>query len=350
MTEQEKWNAVISSDTRVDGIFYYAVRTTGIFCRPSCKSKPPARKNILYFDTREDASAAGFRPCKRCRPDLTNYQPHVALAERAKSLILTHYADGALLIRELPKLGASRHRIDQIFREQYGVTPAQYRNRIRVRMAGEMLRQSALPIDEIAFSLGFESPSAFFAFFRKHTGSAPREYRYGGSSPDGRDVVYGVYDTTFGQMTISCGASAIQGCRFGYQVPDGCQAGGSELSDRTARQLEEYFAGRRTLFDLPLEPAGTQFQKSVWQALCRIPYGKTRTYGQIAQEVGNPNASRAVGSANHNNPIHVIIPCHRVIGAGGALTGYAGGLEMKEKLLRLEQSSKNEKPRTEENV
>lgn len=338
MTEQEKWNAVKNSDAGADGIFFYAVRTTGIFCRPSCKSKLPAQENVVYFATGEDAAAAGYRPCKRCRPDLTDYRPLAEIAERTERLIRTNYADSAILIAGLQTLGVSRHRIDQIFRAQYGVTPAQYRDSLRVRIAGEMLRQSALPLTEIAYSLGFESPSSFFTFFRKHTGQAPREYRNGYRS-DGEDAVYGVYDTSLGQMTIVCGASAIQSCRFGYHVPDGCPEGKTELTDQTAGQLAEYFAGRRRYFDLPLSPRGTKFQKAVWQALCRIPYGETRTYGQIAQEVGNPNASRAVGAANHNNPIHVIIPCHRVIGAGGALTGYAGGLEVKEKLLRLEQAN-----------
>jgi len=152
------------------------------------------------------------------------------------------------------------------------------------------------------------------------------------------DAAYGVYDTALGPITIAASGSAIIALEFGREVPCAFQEQRNELTDRAAAELDEYLSGKRKYFDLPLAPQGTPFQLRVWDALCKIPFGQTRTYGEIAKAVGNPAACRAVGMANNRNPIAIMIPCHRVIGAGGSLTGYAGGLDIKEKLLRLEGS------------
>jgi len=146
----------------------------------------------------------------------------------------------------------------------------------------------------------------------------------------------GLYDTAFGQLTIECSGSAVLAVRFGNQMPSGVKEQRTELTDRAALELDEYFSGRRKRFDLPLAPQGTPFQQRVWDVLCRIPYGEIRTYKEIAEAVGNPAASRAVGMANNKNPIPFMIPCHRVVGSNGSLVGYAGGLDVKERLLRLE--------------
>lgn len=341
MTENEKWNAVISNSTDADGLFYYAVKSTGIFCRPSCKSKEPVRENVMFFDCREDAIAAGFRPCKRCRPELVEYQPLADIAKQAKNVIDQYYSEKQQLTDELQKLGISKRRMAQIFKQQYGISPTEYVNSLRIQIAKEQLQQSALPIIEIAYSLGFESLSAFFTFFRKNTGAAPREYRnYQGNPSLLANTFYGVYDTTFGQITITCSDSAIVAVQFGNQMRSGSKEQRTELTDKTASELIEYFSGRRKSFDIPLAPQGTQFQRNVWDALCQIPYGETRTYKEIAKAIGKANASRAVGMANNKNTILLLIPCHRVIGSNGSLVGYAGGIDTKEKLLQLEQNNK----------
>lgn len=341
MTDNEKWDAVISNNTDADGLFYYAVKSTGIFCRPACKSKKPVRENVMFFDCREDAIASGFRPCKRCRPDLVNYQPLTDIAKQAKNAIETYHSEKQQLLDELQKMGVSKRRIAQLFKQQYGVSPTEYVNRLRIQIAKEQLQQSSQPIIDIAYSLGFNSLSAFFTFFRKNTGETPREYRNHKGRPSySADTFYSVYNTPFGQITIACNGSAIVAVQFGNRIPFGIKEQRTELTDKAAFELNEYFSGRRKGFDIPLAPQGTEFQRNVWDALCQIPYGETRTYKEIAEAIGKPNASRAVGMANNKNSILLLIPCHRVIGANGSLVGYAGGIDIKEKLLQLEQNNK----------
>lgn len=340
MTDNERWNAVIGNNADVDGLFYYAVKSTGIFCRPSCKSKKPVRENVMFFDCREDAIASGFRPCKRCRPELLDYQPLTDVAILAKNVIEQYHSEKQQLADEFQKLGVSKRRIAQIFKQEYGVSPTEYANHIRIQNAKEQLQHSTLSIIDIAYSLGYESLSAFFTFFRKNTGITPKEYRNHKGKPSLlENSFYGVYDTTFGQITIVCNGFAIVAVQFGNQMC-GIKEKRTELTDKTAFDINEYFSGRRKDFDIRIAPQGTQFQRNVWDALCQIPYGETRTYKEIAKAIGNPKASRAVGMANNKNPILLLIPCHRVIGANGSLVGYAGGIDMKEKLLQLEQSNK----------
>lgn len=342
MTENEKWNAVISNNSQVDGLFCYAVKSTGIFCRPSCKSKIPIRGNAVFFDCREDAIAAGFRPCKRCRPDLVDYQPIADVAAQAKSILEQHHSQRQRLACEMQKIGVSERRISQIFKQQYGVSPTEYANNLKIQIAKQQLFESALPILEIAYSLGFESLSAFFVFFRKNTGVTPGEYRKRKGRPSSfTDTFYGVYDTVLGQVTIACSDCAVAAVQFGSQIPDGFKERRTELMDKTVSELQEYFSGRRRRFDVPLSQQGTTFQMRVWEAVGKIPYGETRTYKEIAEAIGCPNASRAVGMANNKNFILLLIPCHRVIGANGVLVGYAGGIAVKEKLLALERDNKS---------
>lgn len=345
MTENEKWNAVLSNDVKAAGLFYYAVRSTGIFCRPSCSSREPVRENVEFFDSPPEAQAAGFRPCKRCRPDLWSYNPSADLAQRAKEGIDRSYKEKLELDGALKELGISKSRLRQIFIQEYGLTPNKYRNQLKIRRAIELLAYSEEPIINIAASLEYDSLPAFFAFFRKYTGQTPGEFRrqtkgYAGEVFDSEPISYGVYDTSFGSITIASDGSSIQSVRFGHQIPEEGGDHKTELLDQTARQLEDYFTGKRQSFSLPLSLKGTPFQRRVWEEISLIPYGETRSYKEIAEPIGKPNASRAVGMANNKNPLLLLIPCHRVIGANGALVGYAGGIEVKEKFLQLEKKFK----------
>lgn len=334
--EQEKRQIIERNDAAYDGQFYYGVKSTGIFCRPSCKSRPPRPENLVFFDTSAEAMAAGFRPCKRCRPDLEDYAPEQAMAEQIKLAIDQNYSSKLQLSQELVKLGLSQHRMRAVFKAQYGTTPSAYADRLRIQTAKQMLRNSQASVLDIALLLEFDSVSAFYAFFRKHTQQAPGEYRKnGGREPLPKNRFSQSFAADIGQFTIVADEAAITAVLFG--TPDNAE--GERPNDVTraaARQLEEYAAGARTQFELPLAPGGTAFQQQVWQALMEIPYGQTRSYKQIAAQVGNPAASRAVGMANNKNPIPIIIPCHRVVGANGDLVGYAGGVEMKRRLLALE--------------
>lgn len=342
MNDDKKWEAVISNNKEADGQFFYAVKSTGIFCRPSCSSRVPNKKNVLYFDSREAAITAGFRPCKRCRPDLDEYKPIAEIADEIKAIIEKSFLDKQALDDKLNIIGMSRQRMSQIFKQHYNKTITQYSNALRLEAAKEMLKNSDQQVIDIAYSLGFESLSAFFTFFRKHTDMTPGEFRGIAETPS-NDTIHTLYDTALGPVTITASDLAVEAVVFGNKIPEGSMNQKTELTDKTALQLEEYFQGERKHFDFPTAPKGTEFQMKVWDALQKIPYGETRTYKEIAQAVGNPNAARAIGMANNKNKLMVLIPCHRVIGANGALVGYAGGIGIKEKLLKLEKNS-NTKP------
>lgn len=177
MTLKEKWNAVKQNDETCDGMFFYAVKTTGIFCRPSCKSRLPKRDNVEFFDTSDEALEAGYRPCKRCRPDLLEYKPVKEVAEKAKQLIDNFFAAKHELDEEIRRLGVTQHRMIRIFKEQYGVTPSEYMNELRIHEAKSRLAATGESIIDIAYSVGFNSLSAFYRLFRRMTGVSPANYR-----------------------------------------------------------------------------------------------------------------------------------------------------------------------------
>ncbi|WP_432748185.1 bifunctional transcriptional activator/DNA repair enzyme AdaA [Pectinatus frisingensis] len=177
MTEEERWKAVLSCDTTYDGQFFYGVKTTRIFCRPSCKSKNPKRENVIFFDTKEQVERSGFRPCKRCRPDLSEFQPQKESAERIKFTYNRYFSDHNQLKEELKKLGFNRNRIIQLFQNQYGKTPVEYLNELRITSAKKLLVDTQDTILQIALQSGFESLSVFYMQFRRLMGISPNLYR-----------------------------------------------------------------------------------------------------------------------------------------------------------------------------
>lgn len=345
MNENEMWEAVRDCDSSCDGKFYYGVKTTGIYCRPSCRSKLPKREHVVFFRTKEEAEKAGFRPCKRCRPDLLQYDPVLELSERTKELLDRYYSDRMRLGRDMKEMGVSRKHLTQIFKQKYDITPSEYLNQVRIAAARQLLQDgSAIP--DAASAAEYENLSEFYNHFRKQTGMTPARYRQIFADNISRSVL----DTPIGPLRIIASQDAVlcveqaerESQDAGEQadpIPaDRIITGDSsgELMKDCEAQLTEYFAGERRVFDLPLSPEGTDFQKKVWEHLREIPYGETRTYGELAEMAGNKKASRAVGMANHCNPVLILIPCHRVIGADGSLTGYAAGIEAKKYLLTLE--------------
>ena len=349
MTDDEKWRAILDNDRRCDGQFFYGVRSTGIFCRPSCASRPPRRENVIFFDSAAKAAARGFRPCKRCAPERPDGDPAAALAAEARAVIDRTVIDRAAIDRaaidpgvsrrdalraQLNALGVSRRHLTEVFEQRYGLSPEQYVAQVRFDRAKALL-EAGSSVTDVAFAVGMESAAAFSTFFKKQSGCTPSEY----AARRAEEQPCRFIDTPLGPMRIREDLRGISALQFadGGTKPAGRGVKGRFLADAEA-QLSEYFAGARRAFQLPLSVRGSEFQRRVWDALREIPYGETRSYQAVAAAIGNPRAARAVGLANNRNPVLILIPCHRVIGKAGSPVGYAGGIERKLRLLALERA------------
>ncbi len=336
----EMRRAFLRSDAAYDGIFYTGVRTTGIFCRPSCTARKPRPENVEFFATPGEASFSGYRPCKRCRPLDTDGRPPAWVGR----LLTRVERDPATRIRaaELRAAGIDPARARRWFQRHYGMT---FQAWCRSRRLGEAFRQiqEGAAVSEVAGNSGFESESGFRAAFGRAFGSAP------GQAPAGDPVVLDWIASKVGPLIA--GATNDGLCLLEFTDRRMLEAQLATLRRRVGAvllpgrnrwlevlklQLDEYFAGQRRDFDLPLVIRGTPFQQQVWQALLTIPYGETWSYQQLAARIGRPGATRAVGTANGMNRIAIVIPCHRVVNADGRLGGYGGGVWRKQALLDLE--------------
>lgn len=336
----EMHRAVRSKDGRYDGIFYLGVRTTGIFCRPSCRARRPLPRNIEFFPSVKEALFAGYRACKRCRP----LERPGAEPEWARRLIARVDEDPETRIRDadLRAMNLDPVRVRRYFRRTYGMTYQAFARARRLGTALDRLRRGET-LDDVIFGHGYESHSGFREAFAQVVGRPPGKARgleiirlerietplgsmFAGAVDDGVCFLEFADRRGFeGQL------AALRSRRAGAIMP------GTHAHLRRLRaELEEYFAGRRRRFSVPLVDPGTPFQRKVWDELRSIPYGETRSYQEIARAIGVPRAVRAVGRANGQNPIAILQPCHRVVNKDGRLGGYGGGLRRKEFLLRLE--------------
>ena len=340
---EEMLTALYARDASYDGLFYAAVTTTGVFCRPSCPARDPRPEHVEFFASTREALVAGFRPCKRCRP----LEAAAGTPAWASRLIARVEADPSARIKDadLRAEGLDPAAVRRYFQKTHGMTFQAYCRARRLGDAFAALR-SGSALDEVVFDHGWESHSGFREAFAKLAGAPPGE---AAAAPDGGLIRLAWLETPIGPLVAGATDEAL--ClleypdrrmmetqletlrrRFGRPLAPG----DSPLFARLRAQLDEYFGGRRRAFDLPLEYPGSPFQRRVWDALRRIPYGETRTYAELARELGAPGAARAVGSANGANRLAIVIPCHRVIAAGGGLGGYGGGLWRKLRLLELE--------------
>ena len=337
--------AFLRRDASWDGLFFVGVTSTGIFCRPSCPARRPKPENVRFYDSIRDALVAGFRPCRRCHPlDTAGTTP-----EWAARLIAAIEEDPAKRLRDadLREQGLDPAAVRRYFLSAYGMTFQAYSRLRRIGAAFTALAQGR-EIDEVVFSHGWESHSGFRDAFAKATGEPPGRVDRRAAPGQGAIRIAWI-DTPLGRLIAGATPEAICLLEFPdrrmidtqlttvrrrYGLP--LVPGESELLERLRTQLAEYFAGTRRVFGLPLDYAGTPFQKKVWEALLRIPYGETRCYSELAAAIGRPGAARAVGHANGQNRIAIVIPCHRVIAADGGLGGYGGGLWRKLRLLEAE--------------
>jgi AraC family transcriptional regulator of adaptative response/methylated-DNA-[protein]-cysteine methyltransferase len=330
--------AVHANDAAYDGLFFVAVRSTRIFCRPSCRSRPAKPANRAFYATAEDAQAAGYRACKRCRPlDCDGRPPDwvqgllAAVDEEPNN----RWPDAVLRARGIEPARARR-----FFRQWFGMTFQDYSRRRRMGQALVELRRGA-NIDRVALGNGYESHSGFREAFGRTFGGPPGQRRHDGlivtaqiASPIGMLSV-GATDEGICLLEFEPRSSAAEtwlGKHFGRAVVPGQHPLLEQLRD----ELAAYFSGSLREFTVPVVAPGTPFQKSVWSALRAIPYGETRSYADIARQIRRRAAVRAVGQANGRNRVAIVIPCHRVVNSGGQLGGYGGGLWRKQYMLDLE--------------
>ncbi len=340
----ELHRAVDARDPSYNGIFVVGVRTTRIFCLPSCASKPALRKNREFFASGEEAQAAGFRACQRCKPlELPGTHP-----DWVKNILaLLDENPGARLSgAALERLGAHPATARRYFLRSFGMTLQAYARARRLGLALDALQRGA-PVLPAGFESGFDSDSGFRDAFKRVFGVTPTEAR--GMPP----IVVTLVASPLGPLVAAATEAGLCMLEFADRKKLPQQAaelrrwfarpvvpGTNRFTDQAARELEEYFAGSRTDFTVPLVLGGTPFQEMVWRELLRIPYAQTISYEALARRIGKPTAQRAVGMANGRNRIPIIIPCHRVIQKNGQLRGYGGGLWRKKFLLDLEQGAR----------
>jgi AraC family transcriptional regulator of adaptative response/methylated-DNA-[protein]-cysteine methyltransferase len=321
------------------------VRTTGIFCRPTCSARKPRPANVEFFASARDALLAGYRACQRCRP----LEPEGAAPEWLRGLLARVEADPQARVRDadLRAQGLSPERVRRWFEREHGMSFQAY---LRARRLGAALGQirSGDSVTEAAIDSGYESLSGFHEAFTRLFGEAPR------AASAQRVVIVNRIATPLGSLLAGVCEERVCLLEFAdrrmlaTQIRrlrarlDACYAPGDHpLLARLARELDEYFAARRAEFSVPLELAGTEFQRRVWSELLRIPCGETRSYAELARAIGQPSAVRAVARANGDNRLAILVPCHRVVGSDGRLTGYGGGLWRKQRLLDHERGSQS---------
>ncbi len=332
----EAWAAVCTRDRQYDGRFVTGVLTTGIYCRPSCAARHPARGNVRFFAEGAAARAAGLRACLRCLPDDVARDEQAVLA----AIAAIKAAEGPLALAELGAgAGYSPAHFQRIFTRQTGLSPAAYARALRQERAAAALSKGHRVTDAI-YDAGFSGPSRFYADAQERLGMAPSAWRNGGR---GVVIRWAAVPTSLGVMLVAATAKGV--CRLAFGEGAGELAarfpnaelveGGADF----AALLEQVLAAVETpgtAAPIPLDVQGTAFQEAVWRELQRIPPGQTRTYAQIAAAVGKPGAVRAAGSANGANNVAVLIPCHRVVRTDGTMGGYAYGTAIKQALLERE--------------
>jgi len=341
--DDERWDAVVRRDASADGVFYYSVRTTGVYCRPSCAARLARRENVRFHLTCDDAEQAGFRACKRCRPNAPALAEQWAAAV-AKACRLIETSDESLNLEALADAaGMSRFHFHRVFKSITGVTPKAYAAAHRAQKIRDQLVQRGT-VTEAIYGAGFNSNGRFYATSAQVLGMSPTRFRSGG---EGEAIRFAVGECSLGSILVAATDKGV----CGILLDDDPEALVRDLQDRFPRaeliggdqRFEELVAKVVGLveapalgLDLPLDVRGTAFQQRVWQALREIPAGSTVSYAEIAARIGSPKAVRAVAQACASNAIAVAIPCHRVVRNDGALSGYRWGVERKRVLLERE--------------
>lgn len=338
-TEAERWKAWQERDPAAIGAFFVAVKSTGIYCRVGCPARGPKRENVRFFDTPQAAEAAGYRACLRCKPkEIPGY---IAVVHKVKALL--EQAEKVPTLEELGKaVGLSPFHLQRLFKQETGLSPKQYASALRLGKFKEQVRMKN-SVTEAIYDAGYGSSSNLYRQSNARLGMSPRVYRRAGK---GMKIRYAFADSLVGKLVIGVTEKGICSLLIGDSEAELEAMLREEFAEAEFEPgtLAEYvqpvlnYLTQQTPLKAPLDLRGTAFQLKVWQALRQIPVGQTRTYGELARMVGDPSAVRAVAGAIGANPISLIVPCHRVVGRDGKLTGYRWGVERKKKLLEQEKT------------
>lgn len=344
-----RWLAVQARDRGADGEFVYAVRSTGIYCRPSCPSRKPSREQVIFFPVAEAAEQKGFRPCRRCWPLVAGLQDSrtqavARMCREIDQLIRSDSEETKITLSDLSaRAGMSAHQLERAFRSVMGITPRQYADAQRMRRLKSKLRKGD-DVTTALYDAGFGSSSRLYERAPGHLGMTPATYRKGGkgmqirytivASPLGRLLV-GATDRGISAVYLGDADGRLEGALRKEYPRAEIQRDRNKLGGSVAKILA-HLKGKEPHLDLPTDVQATAFQRRVWEELRKIPYGATRTYSEVARAIGRPRAIRAVARACAVNPVSVVVPCHRVVREDGKLAGYRWGLERKGKLLEHE--------------
>ena len=338
--DEARWRAVVARDRSFDGKFYFSVRSTGVYCQPSCPARRAKRANVRFYDTIAEAQAAGFRPCKRCRPDEASLGEQRA-ASITSACRLIEEAETAPTLDELAQsIGLSPYHFHRLFTAMTGVTPKAYAVAHRRKRIREKLTMSK-SVTEAIYDSGFNSSGRFYADSARVLGMTPTAFRDGGAKAD---IQFAVGECSLGSILVAASDKGVCAISLGDepealvrdlqdQFPRARLMGGDADFEQLVAKVIGFVETPKTGLDLPLDVRGTAFQHRVWAALKDIPPGSKVSYAEIAERIGKPKAVRAVAGACAANKIAVAIPCHRVVRRGGTLSGYRWGVERKRILL-----------------
>lgn len=344
-TEEYRWQAVLNRDTQADGQFVFAVRTTGIFCRPSCKARHALRQNVLFYPDAATAAQAGFRPCKRCQPE--NIDPQQQRIDKVARACRLLEQDAPVTLEQLAEsVAISPYHFHRLFKSVTGVTPKAWQKAWRARRMRTSLAEGNAVTDAV-LEAGFPDSSSYYRHADALLGMTARQYQRGGEETD---IYYALEACCLGRCLIALSARGICAVLPGdtddeliaelHQLfPRAQSQQGSQEFHRQIREVVNRLNDHQATLSLPMDIRGTAFQQQVWQALLAIPPGETRSYQQIAVAIGKPKAVRAVAGACAANKLAIIIPCHRVVRGDGSLSGYRWGVSRKAALLAREHQS-----------
>ena len=340
------WRATLARDSRADGSFVLGVRSTHIYCRPSCPARRPLRRNVTFFRTKEEAEKGGFRPCLRCRPN--EIAGPVALVQQAAAQLAEGSEEGVRLGTLAKTLGTTPGTLRRAFLQVTGLKPRELAEALRVKRFKTLLREGKSIADAL-YETGYGSTSRVYERSNAQLGMTPATYQKGGQ---GMKIGYSFAKSPLGKVLVAATVRGVSAVYLGdgentlirelrEEYPKAEITPAKDSFQRWVGEIIERIEGKAPRVELPLDLQATAFQRRVWKELQRIPRGRTRTYAQVARSLGQPKAMRAVARACATNPVSVVVPCHRVIREDGALAGYRWGLSRREQLLERERNAAN---------